>query len=71
MARLCGILTDRLDTLDEKRGKYLTASELKTAVFSITRAFNQTLPAEERLRRRAAARWLDVMQQYDPTGAQR
>ncbi len=46
-------LADRLDTLDEKRGKYMTVSELKTAVFSITRAFNQTLPAEERLRRLA------------------
>lgn len=46
-------LGDRLNALDEKRGKYMTVSELKTAVYSITRAFNQTLPAEERLRRLA------------------
>lgn len=46
-------LSDRLNALDETRGKYMTVSELKTAVFGITRAFNQSVPAEERLRRLA------------------
>lgn len=44
-------LTNRLNGLDEKHGKYMTVSELKTSVFAITQAFNRHPPAEERLRR--------------------
>jgi type VI secretion system protein VasL len=43
-------LTDRLNGLDEKRGGYMTVSELKSAVFSIVQDFNQNPPAEEMLR---------------------
>lgn len=43
-------LADKLNTLDEKRGKYMTVSELKSQVFGITEAFRQHIPAEERLR---------------------
>jgi type VI secretion system protein VasL len=43
-------LTDRLNGLDEKRGGYMTVSELKSAVFSIVQDFNQNPPAEEQLR---------------------
>lgn len=43
-------LTDKLNGLDEKRGKYLTVSELKSAVFAITQALNKHPPAEELLR---------------------
>jgi type VI secretion system protein VasL len=44
-------LIDRLNGLDEKRGKYMTVSELKTVVFGIQQSFNKTVPAEEQLRR--------------------
>ncbi|WP_455852575.1 VasL domain-containing protein [Pantoea endophytica] len=43
-------LSQRLNGLDEKRGKYLTVSELKTAVYNMTQAFNGTVPLEEELR---------------------
>ena len=43
-------LSQRLKGLDEKRGKYLTVSELKTAVYNLTQAFNGTVPLEEELR---------------------
>lgn len=43
-------LSQRLDRLDEKRGKYLTVSELKTAVYNMTQAFSRTVPLEEELR---------------------
>ncbi|AYN27039.1 hypothetical protein D8682_08595 [Buttiauxella sp. 3AFRM03] len=43
-------LADRLNGLDEKRGKYMTVSELKSVVFAIQQSFNRTPPAEERLR---------------------
>nr|WP_154324532.1 VasL domain-containing protein [Pantoea sp. 201603H] len=46
-------LTDRLNALDEKRGKYMTVSELKSEVFAITQTFNQAPPAEELLRQYA------------------
>ncbi|NDO80631.1 hypothetical protein CJP72_07550 [Citrobacter sp. NCU1] len=46
-------LTDRLNGLDEQRGKYMTVSELKSQVFSITQAFNHTVPVEEQLRQLA------------------
>ena len=46
-------LTAKLNGLDEKRGKYLTVSELKSMVFTATQAFNQSVPLEEQLRRLA------------------
>jgi len=46
-------LSDRLNGLDEKRGKYMTVSELKSVVYSTTQAFNRSVPAEEQLRRYA------------------
>ncbi|WP_283252025.1 VasL domain-containing protein [Enterobacter asburiae] len=44
------MLQDRLNQLDEKKGKYLTVSELKTAVFSISKSFNENMPVEELIR---------------------
>ncbi len=44
-------LAERLNRLDEQRGKYMTVSELKTEVFGIMQAFNRHIPPEERLRR--------------------
>ncbi|EEH8382312.1 ImpA domain-containing protein [Salmonella enterica subsp. enterica serovar Montevideo] len=44
------ILQDRLNQLDEKKGKYLTVSELKTAVFSISKSLNESVPVEELIR---------------------
>lgn len=43
-------LTSRLNGLDGQRGKYMTVSELKSAVFAITQSFNKTVPLEEQLR---------------------
>lgn len=43
-------LTDRLNGLDEKRGQYMTVSELKSAVFTMMTYFRQSIPAEEQLR---------------------
>lgn len=43
-------LTDKLNALDEKRGKYMTVSELKSAVFEMQTYFRQTVPVEEQLR---------------------
>lgn len=37
-------LADQLNALDEQKGKYLTVSELKTAVFVITQSFNRAVP---------------------------
>ncbi len=42
-------LAERLNRLDEQRGKYMTVSELKTEVFGIMQAFNRHTPAEELL----------------------
>ncbi|MCL7678287.1 hypothetical protein M8369_30405, partial [Klebsiella pneumoniae] len=39
-------LADQLNALDEQKGKYLTVSELKTAVFAITQSFNRAVPLE-------------------------
>jgi len=47
-------LADRLNALDEQKGKYLTVSELKTAVFAIMQSFNRAVPLEEQLRQLAA-----------------
>jgi len=46
-------LANQLNALDEKRGKYMTVSELKTAVFAIAQSFNRTIPVEELLRQMA------------------
>jgi len=46
-------LGDRLSQLDEKRGKYLTVSELKSVIYSTSQTFNRVLPVEELLRRYA------------------
>jgi type VI secretion system protein VasL len=43
-------LSDRLNGLDEQKGKYMTVSELKSVVFSVRQSFNQSIPAEEQLR---------------------
>ncbi|WP_446469130.1 VasL domain-containing protein [Xenorhabdus stockiae] len=43
-------LTRRLNWLDEKRGRYITGSELKSVVFSLTQTFNKNPPLEEKLR---------------------
>ncbi|QJT81777.1 VasL domain-containing protein [Kosakonia sp. MUSA4] len=43
-------LSERLNKLDEQKGRYMTVSELKSVVFSAMQSFNQTIPAEEQLR---------------------
>lgn len=58
-------LADQLNALDEQKGKYLTVSELKTAVFAITQSFNRAVPLEEQLRQLAA---LPVDQPRQPRG---
>lgn len=47
-------LAQRLNALDERRGKYLTASELKTMVFAIQQSLSATPPVEEQLRQLSA-----------------
>lgn len=42
-------LANQLNGLDEKRGKYMTVSELKSIVFSATQSFNRSVPLEEQL----------------------
>lgn len=42
-------LTRRLNTLDERKGKYLTGSELKSMVFTIMQDFGRAVPVEEQL----------------------
>lgn len=43
-------LAERLNGLDEKKGRYMTVSELKTVVFAIQQPLTQTVPLEELLR---------------------
>ncbi len=43
-------LSDQLNGLDEKKGKYMTVSELKSVIFSTMHSFNQSIPVEEQLR---------------------
>lgn len=43
-------LTNRLNALDEQKGKYMTVSELKSAVFAMSQSFSHTVPLEEQLR---------------------
>lgn len=47
-------LAGQLNALDEQKGRYLTVSELKTAVFAIMQSFNRAVPLEEQLRQLAA-----------------
>lgn len=48
-------LSDRLNTLDGQRGKYITVSELKSIVYDMTNSFRQTVPLEEQLRQVASS----------------
>lgn len=43
-------LAERLNGLDEKKGSYMTVSELKSAVYAIQQPLAKTLPLEELLR---------------------
>ncbi|MFZ4169338.1 VasL domain-containing protein [Enterobacter ludwigii] len=43
-------LSDRLNGLDEQKGKYMTVSELKSVVFSTMQSFHKSVPAEEQMR---------------------
>lgn len=43
-------LAKRLNALDEQKGKYMTVSELKSAVFAMSQSFNSAVPVEEQLR---------------------
>ncbi|EHN8839500.1 type VI secretion system ImpA family N-terminal domain-containing protein [Enterobacter hormaechei] len=43
-------LTNRLNALDEQKGRYMTVSELKSAVFAMSQSFSHTVPLEEQLR---------------------
>ncbi|MEB0981965.1 VasL domain-containing protein [Citrobacter portucalensis] len=43
-------LTAQLNSLDERKGKYLTGSELKSAIFTIRRQLDLSPPTEELLR---------------------
>jgi type VI secretion system protein VasL len=47
-------LANELNALDEKRGKYMTVSELKSQVFTIMQSFNRAVPVEEQLRQLSA-----------------
>lgn len=49
-------LADKLNGLDEQRGKYMTVSQLKSSVFAIQQALNSATPVEESLRKLADAR---------------
>lgn len=43
-------LSERLNGLDEQKGKYITVSELKSSVFGMMTRFQQAEPIEEQLR---------------------
>ncbi|MEA1064779.1 VasL domain-containing protein [Erwinia sp. HR93] len=43
-------LSDKLNGLDERRGKYLTVSELKSIVYDMRSDFGHNIPVEEQLR---------------------
>jgi len=47
-------LANELNALDEKRGKYMTVSELKSQVFTIMQSFNRAIPVEEQPRQLSA-----------------
>ncbi|HEJ7990979.1 TPA: type VI secretion system ImpA family N-terminal domain-containing protein [Serratia liquefaciens] len=46
-------LTNKLNSTDMQRGKYLTVSELKSSIFAITQTLSQNVPLEEQLRQLA------------------
>lgn len=46
-------LTNKLNSTDMQRGKYLTVSELKSSVFAIMQTLSQNVPLEEQLRQMA------------------
>ena len=46
-------LTNKLNSTDMQRGKYLTVSELKSSVFAITQTLSHNVPLEEQLRQLA------------------
>lgn len=46
-------LADKLNGLDEQRGKYMTVSQLKSSVFAIQQTLNNSPPVEESLRKLA------------------
>lgn len=48
-------LADKLNGLDEQRGKYMTVSQLKSSVFAIQQTLNNAPPVEEALRKLAEA----------------
>lgn len=43
-------LTEKLNSTDMQRGRYMTVSELKSSVFAITQTLSQNVPLEEQLR---------------------
>ncbi len=47
-------LANELNALGEKRGKYMTVSELTSQVFTIMQSFNRAIPVEEQLRQLSA-----------------
>ncbi|MGJ3448302.1 VasL domain-containing protein [Enterobacter sp. PTB] len=55
-------LTNKLNSTDVQRGKYLTVSELKSSVFAITQTLSQNVPLEEQLRQ--------LVQQKNDNGSQ-
>jgi len=48
-------LADKLNGLDEQRGKYMTVSQLKSAVFALQQTLNSSPPIEESLRKLSEA----------------
>ena len=58
-------LAATLGALDEKRGRYLTVSELKTEVYAITRALESAVPAGEHLRRLAESKDGEIASLHD------
>ena len=55
-------LTEKLNSTDTQRGKYLTVSELKSSVFAITQTLSQNVPVEEQLRQLAQQKKEDISQ---------
>lgn len=52
-------LAGQLNALDEQKGKHLTVSELKTAVFAIMQSLNRAVPLEEQLRGWPRSPWVN------------
>lgn len=49
-------LADKLNGLDEQRGKYMTVSQLKSSVFALQQTLGKNPPVEESLRKLAEAK---------------